>query len=102
MAEEKLVRVDGYTNLRKDTSTGGVVNVDKNSYESYQLSKRIALKQIEEKKITEETIENIQTELTAVKNDIGEIKGMLSLLLKMQPNNYKYNNWLCYTTYITK
>ena len=75
MAE--IVKVEGYGGLAKDLQNGGVINVDKKSYEHHKLAKTIALKNIEEISTTKLTVNSLQTELDSLKQDIGEIKQML-------------------------
>lgn len=76
-----LVKIEGYQNLRKDPSTGGVINVDKRSYDSYMLAKNSASKQVEERKATQESISGLQDEINNIKNDLSEIKGILMSLI---------------------
>jgi hypothetical protein len=73
----EIAKVDGYGGLAKDLQNGGVINVDKKSYEQHKLSKTIALKNIEEISTTKLTVNSLQTELDFLKQDIREIKQML-------------------------
>lgn len=76
-----LVKIEGYQNLRKDPSTGGIINVDKRSYESYMLAKNSATRHVEERKATQESISGLQDEINSIKNDLSEIKGILISLI---------------------
>jgi predicted mannosyl-3-phosphoglycerate phosphatase (HAD superfamily) len=73
----ELVKVSGYGGLAKDLRNGGVINLDKKSYEQHKLAKTIAMKNIEEISTTKSTVQSVQTELDSLKEDIGAIKEML-------------------------
>ena len=45
-----LVSIEGYSNLKKDTTSGGVVNVDKRGYQTYQNNRIKALQKVQEQK----------------------------------------------------
>lgn len=76
MEDAKKLKVEGYNNLVRDTHSNGIVNTDKNGYESY-----IQLRKIKNKE-TNRIIE-IESQLSSLKNDIDEIK---SLLLNLRKN----------------
>lgn len=75
-----IVKIEGKPNLIKDLSNGGVINIDKNSYDQYKLSKNIAMKNIKEITATKTTVETLQGELNCMKEDLETIKNMLYLL----------------------
>lgn len=77
-----LEKVDGFVSLRKDTTNGGVVNVDKKTYEGYKVQRMIALQKHEESKHNSESITNLQTQLNTLKSDINDIKTLLINLLE--------------------
>jgi hypothetical protein len=77
-----LEKVDGFASLRKDTANGGVVNVDKKTYEGYKVQRMIALQKHEEAKHNSESITNLQTQLNTLKSDINDIKSLLINLLE--------------------
>lgn len=81
-----LLRVDGYTGLRKDQSNGGVINVDKSAYEAHKIAREVALRNIAEKRATESTMQSMQSEINNMKDDISEIKMMLAQLLSKANN----------------
>jgi hypothetical protein len=81
MITDDLNRVEGYSHLRKDTSNGGVVNVDKKAYEQHLRIKRIAQQKVAEKEIAEQSINNMREEINCIKDDMTEIKGLLLNLL---------------------
>jgi hypothetical protein len=79
---DTLVKINGYSGLLKDTKNGGVINVDKTSYEYHQMSKNLAKQRLLEQHETKETIINIQQEVECIKNDISTIKEMLLQITK--------------------
>lgn len=70
-----LVKVEGFANLKKDTTNGGVINTDTSAFTKYKASKNIALDKNFE-------IENIHTEINNIKNDLTDIKLILVKLLE--------------------
>ena len=76
-----LQKVEGYNNLRKDSYSGGVVNVDKNSYLAHQNAKRVALQQIMEKEHLKAEVETMGVEINNIKGELTEIKGLLMQIL---------------------
>lgn len=76
-----LIKVDGYSNLRKDPSTGAVINIDSSSYQTYMKARKQAMEQYNERKETQETVSALQNEINNMKNDIAEIKGILITLI---------------------
>lgn len=77
-----LVGVEGYNNLMKDTSSGGVVNTDKRSYQNYLKTKEIAQRNVMQQQATQETVADIQNEINTIKGDLNNIKGLLEQLLQ--------------------
>jgi len=77
-----LEKVEGYTHLRKDTSSGGVVNVDRKSFESYRSQRLFALQKSEENKHTVDSVTRLETEINNIKSDMQDIKVMLLTLLE--------------------
>lgn len=77
---QPLVKVDGYNSLLKDTKNGGVVNVDKKTYEQHLLTKNNAKQKLQEQNVTKETIANLQQDVKSLKDDIFSIKEMLMQL----------------------
>lgn len=60
-------KIEGYTNLLRDTNSNAIINTDFNEYQKY-----ITMKQ---KKKSE--VEILKTEIDELKNDINEIKNLL-------------------------
>lgn len=77
-----LEKVEGFSGLMKDTSSGGVVNVDKRSYNEYMKSKTIAQRNIQQQRATQETVQELQSEINTIKNDMLDIKMLLTQLIK--------------------
>lgn len=78
----ELLKVEGFSSLRKDPSSGGVVNVDKKSFEAHKLQKTIAQQKYLQQKTSEENISGMQMEINTIKSDIQDIRSMLIELLK--------------------
>lgn len=79
---QTLVKVDGYNSLLKDTKNGGVVNVDKKTYEHHMLSKISAKQRLQEHNATKESMASLQQEVESLKGDISSIKDMLIQLIE--------------------
>jgi hypothetical protein len=77
-----LEKVEGYSHLRKDTSNGGVVNVDTKSFESYKNQRLFALQKNEESKHTVDSVVRLEREINNIKSDMQDIKLMLLSLLE--------------------
>jgi hypothetical protein len=77
-----LANVEGFSNLRKDTTNGGVVNVDKKMYENYKAQKMVALRNIQQQRSTQESVVHLQGEINTIKNDLNDIRCMLVQLLE--------------------
>jgi hypothetical protein len=75
-----LVKIEGKANLVKDLRNGGVINIDKNLYAQYKLSKNIAMKNIKELTTTKTSVETLRVEINTMKEDLETIKNMLHLL----------------------
>lgn len=77
-----LVGVEGYNNLRKDTTSGGVVNVDKNAYENYKAQRTAVLKNIQQQNSTQEAVATLQGEINNIKGDLVDIRTLLLQLIQ--------------------
>ena len=77
----ELVKVDGYSNLRKDLSSGGVVNVDRSSYQTHKNARRNMLTQQTEKQQLQETVVSLEGEINNIKDELTDIKVLLTKLL---------------------
>lgn len=77
-----LEKVEGYNNLRKDTSSGGVVNVDTKSFSAYKSQRLFALQRTEEAKHAVNSVAVLETEINNIKSDMQDIKLLLQTLLE--------------------
>lgn len=77
-----LEKVEGYSHLMKDTSNGGVVNVDAKSFQAYKTQRLFALQKREENKHTVHSVARLETEINNIKSDMQDIKLMLQTLLE--------------------
>lgn len=82
MMNKDLVKIEGYATLMKDKSSGGIINVDKNSYRDYIAARNNARKTITENQETKETISSMQNKINSMEDDINQIKNMLITLLE--------------------
>lgn len=69
-----LVKIEGHSRLRKNTSSGAVVNIDNKLYLKSKAMRKAALQNKEEQVILREEIDDI-------KKDISDIKKYLTLLI---------------------
>lgn len=79
-----LVNVEGYTHLKKDLTTGAVVNVDKSGYKAYKQQKQFAAhreaerqRMISESEATNNRVTDLENQINSIKDDISDIKTML-------------------------
>lgn len=79
---QTLVKVDGHNSLLKDTKNGGIINVDKKTYEQHLISKISAKQRLEEHNATKESIATLQQDVESLKNNISSIKDMLIQLIE--------------------
>lgn len=77
-----LVSVEGFNSLKKDPASGGVINVDKRSYENYKATKQIALQKHREHSATQESVTHLQEQINTIKGDLVDIKSILLQLLE--------------------
>lgn len=77
-----LAQVEGFSSLRKDTASGGVINVDKRSYEAHRAQKIAAIRNINQQKAAQESVEKLQNEINTIKTDLVDIRTMLAQLLQ--------------------
>jgi hypothetical protein len=77
-----LVKVEGHAELRKDKSSGGVVNVDRKSYAEYQKAKKIAEKKVRQQENAFNKIEVLENDINSIKSEMGDIKQLLTTLIE--------------------
>ncbi len=70
-----LVKVEGFESYKKDTASGGVVNTDKRSFESYQRAKLHATQR-------NSNVAALESEINSLKSELSDIKSILVQLLE--------------------
>ena len=76
-----LQKVEGYSNLRKDSYSGGIVNVDKTSYKNHQNAKLVAMQQLHEKQELKSDVASLKEEINSINEQVSEIKSLLMQLI---------------------
>jgi hypothetical protein len=71
------LKVEGHSDLVKDTDSKAIVNKDKTGYEVY-------MRKVSTRKLERETVRGIVREVNELREDFKEIK---NLLVKMVDNN---------------
>ena len=71
----ELYKVEGYKDLRKDKSSGAIINNNKSAYD-------IAIKRAEEAQKQRDEIRETTRELNNLKCEMHEIKSLLQQLVK--------------------
>lgn len=77
-----LLNVEGYNSLKKDPTSGGVVNVDKTSYDNYMKSKAIALRQVQSHVDTQQAVVDLQSKINSIESDISDIRDLIFQLVQ--------------------
>lgn len=67
------VKVKGYSNLVRDPITNAIINTNATAYEEY-----ISRRQSKEKE--NQKVQNLESEIVSMKNDLDEIKSLLRSL----------------------
>lgn len=71
-----LLKVKDNIHLVRDTSSGAIINQDRNALEEYMNKRKLFMNQTEE-------LNKVKSEIDSIKNDMSEIKQlMLQLLAK--------------------
>jgi hypothetical protein len=73
--------IQGYSNLVKDPTSGGVVNNDPQAFVDYKKKRKTALQNLNDKKALENRVTNIETDINNLKSDVNEIKNMLNQII---------------------
>ena len=71
-----MIKVDGHPNLRKDESTGAIINVNNSAYNNYLIRQR-------NHNAEKDDLVEMKEDLDMLKGEISEIK---NLLLKIAQN----------------
>ena len=69
----KYHRVKGHDDLRRDSKTNSIINTNVSEYNNYLTRRKLKNKETEK-------IENLEKDLSDLKNDIDEIKSLLRSL----------------------
>jgi len=72
---ENLIPVEGMSGLYRDQDSSAIINKNKVEYQSYMARKKAM-------QIKENEFDIMRQELDNVKNDIGDIKDMLSAIVQ--------------------
>lgn len=75
MENDFYIKVEGRNNLVRDIRSNAIINTDKRAYQTYKTLKKT-------KSSDKIRIDQIESDLSTLKNDIGEIKELLQNLLK--------------------
>lgn len=76
-----LQKVEGFNNLRKDSYSGGVVNVDTQAFTAHQNAKKLALQQLLEKEEMKNDVQSMRGEINNIKGELTDIKVLLMQLI---------------------
>ena len=71
------IKVEGHSNLVRDTRSGAIININKKEIERARRMKA-------ERKKKEVTFENLKSDVSELKNDMSDIKQMLQKLVGKQ------------------
>lgn len=78
------LQVQGYSNLVKDSASGGVVNNDPQAFIEYQKKRKAALEKLNANKALENRVSDMESDINNIKSDVKDMKNMLNqLLLKL-------------------
>lgn len=72
-----MYKIEGNADLARDPQTNSIINVNTLEYEQY-------IKRREVKSESQQKVDNIETEVANIKNDVDEIKFLLKELLNKQ------------------
>ena len=71
---DDYLKVEGNSNLFRDPKTNSIINANMSDYQEYLTRKTIKNKE-------NEKIQNLESDLAILKDDIGEIKNLLRSLV---------------------
>lgn len=75
------LKVQGYSNLVKDSTSGGIVNDNPQAFIEYQKKRKAALERLNVNKALENRVFDIENDINKVKSDVKDIKDMLSSII---------------------
>jgi hypothetical protein len=73
--------VQGYSNLVKDPTSGGIVNNDPKAFAEYKKKRELALQKVNDKKALENRVTGIEKDINNLKSDVNQIKNMLTSII---------------------
>jgi hypothetical protein len=73
--------IQGYSNLVKDPTSGGIVNNDPQAFVEYKKRRELALQNANDKKALENRVTGIETDINNLKSDVNQIKNMLTSII---------------------
>ena len=68
-----MIKVEGHSDLRRDESTGAIINVNNSAYNNYLIRQR-------NRDAQDNELETMKEDLDSLKSDIKESKNLLSQL----------------------
>jgi len=71
----QMLKVEGNTSLSRDVSSNAIVNTNMSDYREYMVSKQVAISRVER-------VNQQSEDINKLKQDIVEIKEMLTMLIK--------------------
>lgn len=74
MLVHNLLKVENETRLYRDPTTKGIINTDDVGYKKYVQHRQKLLKM-------QETVDKNTSDISTIKDELGEIKGMLATLI---------------------
>ncbi len=69
------LRVEGHSDLIRDPMTNAIINTNKSKYEEYISRRNI-------KKSETQKVQDLEDELSCIKDDLNEIKSLLKEIIK--------------------
>ena len=70
-----MIKVEGHSDLRRDESTGAIINVNNSAYNNYLFRQR-------NRDAQDNELETMKEDLDSLKSDINDIKNLLSQLVQ--------------------
>ncbi len=70
----EYLKVEGYSNLRRDPVTNSIINTNMTDYQQYLARRNV-------KSEEDQKLQNLEEDMTNMKNDLNEIKSLLRSLV---------------------
>ena len=78
------IKVQGHTNLVRDSQTNSIINTNMSEYEGYLARKKAKNQEVSK-------IENLEHDVDGIKNDLNEIKSLLRSLINGNETWWDYS-----------